>query len=115
VIALTGDGGLLMCGGELLTAVRERLQIIVIVFADASLSLIDIKQRQRRLPSSGVALGAIDWCAWAKSVGAAGHCARTEDDVIGAMASALAQRGPTVIEARIDPGTYSETLHTIRG
>ena len=47
VVALTGDGGLLMCAGELLTAVRERLRIVVIVFADASLSLIDIKQQQR--------------------------------------------------------------------
>ena len=29
VVALTGDGGLLMCAGELLTAARERLRIIV--------------------------------------------------------------------------------------
>jgi hypothetical protein len=36
----------------------DQRAFIVIVFADASLSLIDIKQRQRRLPSSGVALGA---------------------------------------------------------
>ena len=27
VVALTGDGGLLMCAGELLTAVRERLRV----------------------------------------------------------------------------------------
>ena len=45
VVALTGDGGLLMCVGELLTAARESLRIIVIVFSDASLSLIEIKQQ----------------------------------------------------------------------
>jgi acetolactate synthase-1/2/3 large subunit len=115
VIALTGDGGLLMCSGELLTAVRERLRVIVIVFADASLSLIDIKQRQRRLASAGVELGAIDWCALAGSVGAAAHCARTEQELERALARALLHHGPTVIEARIDPGTYGETLRTIRG
>jgi acetolactate synthase-1/2/3 large subunit len=115
VVALTGDGGLLMCSGELLTAVRERLQVIVIVFADASLSLIDIKQRRRRLPSSGVALGAIDWCAMAGSVGAAAHRANSEEELEQAINRALAHLGPTVIEARIDPGTYTETLHTIRG
>ena len=115
VVALTGDGGLLMCSGELLTAVRERLRVIVIVFADASLSLIDIKQRQRQHPSSGVALGAIDWCLMAASVGAAAHRAETEDELQRALSRALAHRGPTVIEARIDPGTYAETLHTIRG
>ncbi len=50
-MALTGDGGLLMCVGELLTAAREALRIIVIVFDDASLSLIEIKQQARRLPA----------------------------------------------------------------
>ncbi|MGH9143519.1 MAG: thiamine pyrophosphate-binding protein [Vicinamibacterales bacterium] len=115
VIALTGDGGLLMCSGELLTAVRERLHIVVIVFADASLSLIDIKQRQRGLQPAGVGLGTINWCALAASMGAAAHGAGTAANLKAALATALAARGPTVIEARIDPSTYSETLHTIRG
>jgi acetolactate synthase-1/2/3 large subunit len=115
VIALTGDGGLLMCSGELLTAVRERLRVIVIVFSDRSLSLIDIKQRRRRHPSSGVALGSIDWCRLAAGLGAAAHRAETEGDLERALARALAHRGPSLIEAVIDPGTYAETLHTIRG
>jgi acetolactate synthase I/II/III large subunit len=115
VVALTGDGGLLMCCGELLTAVREHLRIVIIVFADASLSLIDIKQRQRDLPSAGVALGAVDWCALAESFGAAAHRVRTESDLTDAMARASTHRGPTLIEALIDPAPYSQTLHTIRG
>lgn len=115
VVALTGDGGLLMCAGELLTAARERLRIVVIVFADASLSLIDIKQQQRGLPAAGVALGEIDWCAFAGSVGVPAHRAGTEAELERALARALAHRGPTLIEARIDPGTYPATLHTIRG
>jgi acetolactate synthase-1/2/3 large subunit len=115
VIALTGDGGLLMCCGELLTAVRERLRVIVIVFSDASLSLIDIKQQQRQYPSSGVALGAVDWCRLAEGFGAAAHRAETEGELERGLALALAHRGPSVIEARIDPRTYTETLHTIRG
>jgi hypothetical protein len=115
VVALTGDGGLLMCAGELLTAARESLHIIVIVFADASLSLIDIKQQHRRLESSGVALGAVDWCAVANGFGAAAHRVETEAELSSAMSRALAHHGPTMIEARIDPSTYAETLHTIRG
>jgi len=102
-------------GAKLLTAVRERLRIVVIVFADASLSLIDVKQRQRGHAAAGVALGAVDWCAVAASVGAAAHRADTEDALERALARALAHRGPTVIDARIDPATYGETLHTIRG
>ena len=103
-----------MCSGELLTAVRERLRVIAIVFADASLSLIDIKQRRRRLASAGVALGAVDWCALAASFGAAAHRVRTEEDLRHALVRALAHRGPSVIEALIDPETYGQTLHTIR-
>jgi thiamine pyrophosphate-dependent acetolactate synthase large subunit-like protein len=104
-----------MCNGELLTAVRERLRVIVIVFSDASLSLIDIKQRQRQHASSGVALGAIDWCALAASVGAAAHCAATEAELERALTRALAHRGPSLIEARIDPATYADTLRAVRG
>jgi acetolactate synthase-1/2/3 large subunit len=115
VIALTGDGGLLMCAGEMLTAVRERLRVVVIVFADASLSLIDIKQRQSRHASAGVTLGDIDWCSLAASMGAAAHRAGTEEELILAMSRALAHDGATMIEARIDPRTYGETLRTIRG
>ena len=43
----------------------------MIVFNDASLSLIEIKQQARRLPPAGVALGAIEWAALAESLGVA--------------------------------------------
>ena len=55
VVALTGDGGLLMCAAELLTAAREKLRVIVIVFNDASLSLIEIKQQRKGYDAAGVA------------------------------------------------------------
>ena len=54
VMAFTGDGGLLMCLGELSTAVEQAVPIIVIVFNDQSLSLIDIKQQASGLPSRGM-------------------------------------------------------------
>jgi acetolactate synthase-1/2/3 large subunit len=115
VVALTGDGGLLMCIGELLTAVRERLHVIVVVFNDASLSLIDIKQRQRKLASSGVEIGNVKWCALAASLGVNADVAASEDQLASALRRGLAHNGPSLIEARIDPGTYGETLRAIRG
>ena len=45
VVAFTGDGGLGMTLAEIETAVRLALRIVVIVFNDAALSLIKIKQR----------------------------------------------------------------------
>ncbi len=115
VVALTGDGGLLMCAGELLTAVRERLRIITIVFNDASLSLIEIKQQARRLPPAGVALGVLDWCALARSTGMPAWPAHDAASLDSALEQALAADGPCLIEAKIDRSNYGATLRAIRG
>jgi acetolactate synthase-1/2/3 large subunit len=115
VVVLTGDGGLLMCAGELLTAVRERLRIIVIVFNDASLSLIEIKQQARRLPAAGVALGAVDWCALAAGFGMPSYAASTEDGFVQSLEAAAQHEGPVLIEAKIDRSNYGATMRAIRG
>ena len=115
VVALTGDGGLLMCAGELLTAARERLRIIVIVFDDASLSLIEIKQQAKRFGPAGVALAPIDWPALARSLGVTAFGAGTESELERAIDAALVCEGPALIAARIDRTNYAETVRAIRG
>src|SRR5206468_5741858 len=115
VVALTGDGGLLTCAGELLTAARERLRIITVVFSDASLSLIAVKQQQRHLAAAGVALGDVAWCALAASLGVSSHFAQTEIDVERAVRAAMTGSGPSLIEAQVDPSAYAEILRALRG
>jgi len=115
VIALTGDGGLLICAGELLTATREGLRVITVVFNDASLSLIAVKQQERNLTPAGVALGEVAWCALAESLGVSAHFASTEAELEGALRDALSRTGPSLIEARVDPSPYGEILRAIRG
>jgi acetolactate synthase-1/2/3 large subunit len=115
VVALTGDGGLLMCLGELLTAVREQLRIVVVVFNDSALSLIEIKQQARQLAPGGVALGDVDWCALGSSVGMTSFVAADEDALGRALDSAAGCDGPCLIEARIDRSNYGATLRAIRG
>jgi acetolactate synthase I/II/III large subunit len=115
VVALTGDGGLLMCLGELLTAVRQGLRIITIVFSDASLSLIEIKQQARQLPSSGVALGALDWLSLARGFGVEAWSVDDEVSLDRAIAAARLAGGPTLIEAKIDRHNYGATLRAVRG
>jgi acetolactate synthase-1/2/3 large subunit len=115
VVALTGDGGLLMCAGELLTAARERLRIIVIVFDDASLSLIEIKQQAKRFGPAGVALAPIEWPALARSLGVTAFGAGTESELERAIDGALVCEGPSLIAARIDRTNYAETVRAIRG
>jgi len=115
VVAIIGDGGLLMCAGELLTAAREKLRIMTIVFSDASLSLIEIKQQARQLPPAGVALGAVRWAALAESFGVAGFVASTDDELAAAIDQAAACNGPSLIEATIDRSNYGAMLRAIRG
>jgi len=115
VVALTGDGGLLMCAAELLTAVREKLRIITIVFSDRSLSLIEIKQQRRRYQPAGVALGDIDWPKLAEGFGVAPFVAASEAALESAIEQASRESGPCLIEARIDRSNYPRTLEAIRG
>ncbi|MFI5178065.1 MAG: thiamine pyrophosphate-binding protein [Vicinamibacterales bacterium] len=115
VVALTGDGGLLMCAGELLTAAREKLRVMTVVLNDASLSLIEIKQQARRLPPAGVALGAVKWAALAESLGVAGFEAITEDGLSRALDRAAAVDGPSLIDVKVDRSVYGEMLKVIRG
>jgi acetolactate synthase-1/2/3 large subunit len=115
VVALIGDGGLLMCAGDLLTAVREQLRIIVIVFSDGMLSLIDVKQRQRRYSSRGVTLGDVAWASVAESFRMPGYAATTDRELERALSEAVSRRGPTLVDARIDPASYDAMLKTVRG
>jgi len=115
VVALTGDGGLVMCAGELLTAARERLHVVVVVFSDSSLSLIAVKQTQRNLAAAGVAIGDVAWCALAESFGVAASFAATDLELARAVDRAMARGGPSLIEARVDPSSYAAILRTVRG
>jgi acetolactate synthase-1/2/3 large subunit len=114
-VALTGDGGLLMCAGELVTAVRERLPIITIVFNDGSLSLIEIKQQARHLRPSGVALGQVNWHDLAESLGMAAVAAHTEDELTQAIELAAAVDGPSLIDVQVDRSNYGQMMKIIRG
>ena len=104
-----------MCAGELLTAARERLPIMTIVFSDASLSLIEIKQQARGLAPDGVAIGAIDWAALARSLGMASWSAADEVTLDRVIGEALHCGGPSLIEAKIDRSNYGATLRAVRG
>jgi acetolactate synthase-1/2/3 large subunit len=115
VVALTGDGGLLMCAGELLTAVRKRLRILVIVFNDASLSLIEIKQQARKLRPDGVGLGTVSWRALGESLGITSFEAASADELRAAIGRATAVEGPSLIDVRVDRSNYGRVLQAIRG
>jgi acetolactate synthase-1/2/3 large subunit len=115
VIAFTGDGGLLMCLGELSTAVEQRARIIVIVFNDQSLSLIDIKQQQKGFAPRGVRWSGTDFARVMEGLGGRGYRAESIDAYGAALRKAFDGNGPALIDVSIDPGGYTEQLQALRG
>ena len=115
VVALTGDGGLLMCLAELGTAARERLKVTTIVFNDRSLSLIRIKQEKLGFPAVGMSLDGVDWLAAAKTFGMSAWRAHNNEEMTRSLTEAAASDGPALIEAVIDPASYPETMRVLRG
>lgn len=115
VLCFTGDGGLMMCMGELCTAVEQQAQVIVIVFNDSALSLIDIKQQSRALASNGVRWQHHDFAGTMRALGGFGISVTTEQEFVTAMATALKIKGPSLIDVSIDPSGYPEQLKAMRG
>ena len=115
VIAFTGDGGLLICLGELRTAAREGLQVRVIVFDDSVLSLIRIKQLERHYPTESTFSGEVDWAAVAAGFGVVAREARTEDELRTALNETRHHAGPVLIAAKITADTYPATIRALRG
>jgi acetolactate synthase-1/2/3 large subunit len=114
-LAFTGDGGLLICLGELCTAARERVPLRIIVFEDGVLSLIRLKQVQRGYRTDGVSLGEIDWRAVASGLGLTSASAATEDELRQCLRDTADAPGPVLIAARINAETYHDTIRALRG
>lgn len=106
VVAFTGDGGLEMVLGELATLRDLKLSLPVVVFVDASLALIELKQRGRGLDKIGVDIGATDFPAVARALGGEGVMVSDRPALAAAMEDALARPGFTLIGAQIGPEAY---------
>ena len=115
VLCLTGDGGFMMVAAELETAARLRLPITVIVFNDAALSLIEVKQEQKGFAGTSMRYAGPDLAALARSFGVAARVAADEAGLIAGLVAAQGMSGPTLIDARVDPSGYRAMLEIVRG
>ncbi|WP_172331783.1 thiamine pyrophosphate-binding protein [Mangrovicoccus sp. HB161399] len=106
VVGFMGDAGFLMVAGELATAAERGLAPIFVVFADAQLALIELKQRQRQLPNAGVEFGRHDFAAIARAFGGEGHAVTNRDELAQALQQAQAADRFSVISAVIPGRSY---------
>ncbi len=114
-LAFTGDGGLLMALGELATAAALGVRLVVVVFNDSTLSLIDIKKGERDLPEGALGWPAADFAGVMRSLGGLGLRARDEAEYAAALEQALAAKGPVVVDVLVDPGSYPAQIKALRG
>ena len=99
VVALLGDGGFAMTGFELLTAIRENLSLVVIVFNDGQLGRIRLEQLGAYGRTNSVELLNPDFEAFALSVGAS--YALVEGDFRPILSRSLERGGVTLVELRL--------------
>jgi len=100
-VALVGDGGFAMTAMELLSAAREGVSLVVIVFVDGAFGQIRMQQLARYGVSHGVSLENPDFTLLAAAVGAR-HELIGDDDLEAVVRAALGHSGVTVIEVTVD-------------
>ena len=110
VVAMLGDGCMLMTQGELAVAAEHHLPLIIIVLNDATLSLIALKQDKMGMIARGVDFRPPDFAAIARGFGAEAVQVHSLDEFEVAFDAALAARTLTVIEAIVDPTEYWDQM-----
>jgi acetolactate synthase I/II/III large subunit len=106
VVCITGDGGFLMMAGELVTALRYKLPVIVVIFSDGELNLIRIKQSWKELQPYGTNLYSGDLFGAEKFFGVKVFKADSEISLRKTVNQALSLDEPVIINAVIDPEDY---------
>ncbi|WP_036924814.1 pyruvate dehydrogenase [Acidipropionibacterium thoenii] len=107
VISVSGDGGLSMLLGELVTARMHNLPIKVIVFNNSTLGMVKLEQLVNGLPDFGTDVHDVNYAGVATAMGF--HAERVDDptEVRRALTEALAADGPALVEVLTDPNALS--------
>jgi acetolactate synthase-1/2/3 large subunit len=116
VVCFTGDGGLGMALGELETLARLGLPVTVVVFDDASLSLIAAKQAPSGQGGDlATAYHPIDFAAVARGCGMPAARVASAAEYRAALETSFDGSGPMLIDAVVDPSAYGAVLDAVRG
>ena len=110
VVCITGDGGFLMMVGEMATAMRLGLAVVVVVLVDRHLQLITVKQQRQGFPVHGTPLFPAAYPSPSHYFGVPVLPAGTVAEVHEAIAQGLAASGPVIVEAAVDPSEYDEII-----
>ncbi|HTH95948.1 MAG TPA: acetolactate synthase large subunit [Stellaceae bacterium] len=105
VLAVCGDGGFMMNSQELETAVRLKLDLVVLIITDEAYGMIRWKQAVDKFPDFGMTFNNPDFVAYARSYGAEGHHVVSTDALVPTLEAAFSAGGVHLVAVPID---YSE-------
>jgi acetolactate synthase-1/2/3 large subunit len=111
VIAVCGDGGFMMNSQELETAVRLKLDIVVMILRDDAFGMIRWKQENMNFPDYAMTLQNPDFVAYAQSYGAHGHRVESADDLEPLLRECFSSPGVHVIDVPIDYSDNERVLN----
>lgn len=112
-VAMVGDGGFSMLMAELVTAVRYRLPIKVVIFKNNQLSQDVYEQKAAGTEVYGGDLTPIDFAKVAEACGAEGYSCSRKNQLHGILEKAFRTKGPAVVEVSIDPAQAPSAPHHI--
>ncbi|WP_322104953.1 acetolactate synthase large subunit [Paraburkholderia sp. J41] len=111
VVAVCGDGGFMMNSQEVETAVRLKLDLVVLLLRDDAFGMIRWKQENMNFPDYGMTLQNPDFVEYAQSYGAHGHRVRAADELAPLIAQCFATPGVHVIDVPIDYSDNERVLN----
>ncbi|TVP50939.1 MAG: acetolactate synthase large subunit, partial [Gemmatimonadales bacterium] len=110
VVTVVGDGGLLMNGQEVETAVRLGLDLVIVLLRDDGYGMIRWKQEEMGFPDFGLSFGNPDFVAWAESYGAHGHRVEDAEAFAPLLERVLGEPGVHLLDV---PVTYAHDHQTL--
>ncbi len=102
VISLSGDGGFAMLMGDFLSLVQLRLPVKVVVFNNGALGFIELEQKSTGFLPFGTEFNNPNFAAMAEAVGVRGIRIEDPGEVEAAIAAALANDGPVLVDAVVN-------------
>jgi pyruvate dehydrogenase (quinone) len=101
VITLSGDGGLTMLLGELITLRQQKLPVKVVVFSNGALGFVELEMKAAGFVNYGTTLENPDFAAVAQALGMHGERVERPDDLEAALRAAFDHDGPALVEVMV--------------
>jgi len=111
IVAVCGDGGFMMNSQELETAVRLKMNLVVIILRDDGYGMIRWKQAQMGFEDFGLDYGNPDFVRYAESYGAHGHRVESAAAFAPLVQHCLDTPGVHVIDCPVDYSENDRILH----